>query len=242
MNSGIYIITNTINNKVYIGSAIDIKRRHSQHFNNLKKGKHPNIHLQRSWNKHGEDAFRFERIFKCCNALLIWHEQRVIDIYKESIGWDMIFNLDNTAGSRLGAILSQETRIKIGKANKGRKASSEARAKMSAAHKGNTYGKWHKGRKKSPEHRAKIGKANKSRKYTPEMRANMSAAQKGKKASLEARANMSKAGKGKKKPPFTAEHRANLSKAIKKRFEDPKERANMSKAKKEYWRKKRCTE
>jgi predicted GIY-YIG superfamily endonuclease len=31
MNTGIYLITNTINNKCYIGQAVDINRRFNEH-------------------------------------------------------------------------------------------------------------------------------------------------------------------------------------------------------------------
>ena len=36
MLSGIYKITNTINNKFYIGSSCNLKNREWQHFNQLK--------------------------------------------------------------------------------------------------------------------------------------------------------------------------------------------------------------
>ena len=60
MNSGIYIIKNTINGKFYIGSAVNIKTRWSQHRHQLKHNKHGNRYLQRSWNKHGTENFVFE--------------------------------------------------------------------------------------------------------------------------------------------------------------------------------------
>jgi len=37
--SGIYVIRNVINNKVYIGSAVDLNNRWFSHRNNSKKGK-----------------------------------------------------------------------------------------------------------------------------------------------------------------------------------------------------------
>ena len=61
-NSGIYKITNLINKKYYIGSSLDIKRRWKEHRRNLIKNKHNNIHLQKSWNKYGENSFLFEII------------------------------------------------------------------------------------------------------------------------------------------------------------------------------------
>ena len=39
-NCGIYEIINILNNKIYIGSSNNLKRRESQHFSNLKLNKH----------------------------------------------------------------------------------------------------------------------------------------------------------------------------------------------------------
>ena len=59
---GIYKITNISNDKVYIGQAVNIKARFSKHKWALRNNKHHSILLQRSWNKHGEEAFKFEII------------------------------------------------------------------------------------------------------------------------------------------------------------------------------------
>ena len=55
--SGIYIIRNLINGNVYIGSAVRIDSRKRQHLHKLRSGKHENGHLQKAWNKYGEDSF-----------------------------------------------------------------------------------------------------------------------------------------------------------------------------------------
>lgn len=57
---GIYCIRNTANNKRYIGSAVNLQERIQQHRYELLKGIHFNNHLQRSWEKHGEDVFEIE--------------------------------------------------------------------------------------------------------------------------------------------------------------------------------------
>jgi group I intron endonuclease len=56
----IYRIVNVINGKCYYGSTINAETRWKTHIYSLKKNKHHNIHLQRSWNKYGEDNFIFE--------------------------------------------------------------------------------------------------------------------------------------------------------------------------------------
>ncbi len=56
----IYTITNTISGKIYVGQARNVRKRWHSHQWHLKKGKHRNNHLQRSWDKHGETAFIFQ--------------------------------------------------------------------------------------------------------------------------------------------------------------------------------------
>lgn len=63
--SGIYKITNTINNKYYIGGAVNIRSRLRRHIYDLRHGKHSNIYLQRSFNKYGFNIFNIEIISSC---------------------------------------------------------------------------------------------------------------------------------------------------------------------------------
>lgn len=82
MNSGIYKITNTINDKIYIGSSINLRQRKSRHFTDLKAGRHDNSHLQRAFKKYGAKFFQFEVIFTCPISELIRIEQIFLDNYK----------------------------------------------------------------------------------------------------------------------------------------------------------------
>lgn len=62
MKNVIYQITNMLNGKFYIGSAVSFPRRVWTHKNRLRMGVHHNKHLQAAWNKYGEAAFVFEVI------------------------------------------------------------------------------------------------------------------------------------------------------------------------------------
>lgn len=62
--SGIYQIVNLKNNKTYIGSSKNILRRWYIHKSALTHNRHHCIYLQRSWNKHGVDSFKFEILFQ----------------------------------------------------------------------------------------------------------------------------------------------------------------------------------
>jgi group I intron endonuclease len=57
MTCGIYKIVNQKNNKYYLGSSKNIEKRWQTHKRTLKKNTHHNIHLQRAWNKYGENSF-----------------------------------------------------------------------------------------------------------------------------------------------------------------------------------------
>lgn len=56
---GIYAIRNTISGRIYVGSSTKIGRRWVAHRNLLRVGSHHSVTLQRSWKKHGEEAFSF---------------------------------------------------------------------------------------------------------------------------------------------------------------------------------------
>lgn len=72
---GVYKITNVANGKFYVGSSKDIKKRWSQHKNNLNENKHGNIYLQNAWNKYGGKSFKFEIIEECDPAIQFEREQ-----------------------------------------------------------------------------------------------------------------------------------------------------------------------
>ena len=66
--TGVYEILNTITKERYIGSASRIGKSNSlsgfyvrfeKHKSLLKSNKHYNIHLQRAYNKYGENNFNF---------------------------------------------------------------------------------------------------------------------------------------------------------------------------------------
>ena len=59
MTSGIYRIYSKSENKNYIGKSINIEERWKIHLNELKKGKHHNKKLQKTFNKYGKDDFEF---------------------------------------------------------------------------------------------------------------------------------------------------------------------------------------
>ena len=60
MKNVIYKIRNVVNDKFYVGSTVDSRKRFWAHRKALRLGNHVCIRLQRAWDKYGEDCFRFE--------------------------------------------------------------------------------------------------------------------------------------------------------------------------------------
>ena len=127
--SGIYKITNTINNEFYIGSAVNLYNRCSSHFSRLIKNKHHSRILQNSFNKNGPNSFRFEIIELCNIENLIYREQFYLDTFKPK------YNICKIAGSPLGRKQTEETKRKLSLMRKGQKRSKEANLKCSITHK-----------------------------------------------------------------------------------------------------------
>ncbi len=77
--SGIYSITCTGNNKIYVGSSNNLNCRWRHHRGALRHNNHKNTYLQNAFNKYGETAFLIEVIENCAEDRLIEREQYWID-------------------------------------------------------------------------------------------------------------------------------------------------------------------
>src|ERR1700761_5456348 len=119
INPCVYKIICLINKKFYIGSAIDAKRRFITHRYLLDKNKHPNQYLQNSWNKYGENNFKFEIVEYCKSEFsLIEDEQRWIE--KSNCVIPNGFNIVKNAGSQLGFKHTELSKQKMSLAQKGK--------------------------------------------------------------------------------------------------------------------------
>jgi group I intron endonuclease len=185
MNSGIYKITNIINNKCYIGSAININKRWAVHRNSLLFNKHHSIYLQRVYNKYGITQLKYEVLLYCDKKDLLFYEQRAIDTYKPE------YNLCKIAGSPAGRKASEETKAKMRAARKN--ISDETRAKLSAAGKGRISP--NKGKSPSKETREKLSIAGKARKMSEDTKNKIAMSNTGKIRSEETKRKIGEASK-----------------------------------------------
>lgn len=145
--SGVYEIFNTINGKRYIGSAVVLLRRFTEHRKALTLNRHINSKLQRAWNKYGEQAFVFRILESCQPGECVLLEQQYLDAHAPC------YNIAKLAGSNLGVkrtaeqiakTVSEETRAKLSAAHSGRKLSDETKTAMSLARIGKPLSEAHK--------------------------------------------------------------------------------------------------
>lgn len=159
---GIYQIKNMINNKVYIGSTKYFYRRFKRHENDLLSNKHDNTHLQRAWNKYGENNFIHEIIEVVNNVEDILNREQYWLDKLQPFHRDNDYNICSVAGKTIGFKHSDKTKKLLSDKGKGLKRTEETKKRISEGHKGiNT---WTKGMKQSEEH---IEKRVKNRRGVP---------------------------------------------------------------------------
>lgn len=203
--SGIYSIEHIESGKKYIGSAINVSTRMSEHLLRLKNNKHKNKKLQNAWNKHGNDAFVFSVIELVSNDMLIAREQYWIDATKAATRSG--YNIAPQAGSTFGFKMSAASKAKIAAARKGFVFTKEQRAKMRASR---------LGKKHTEATRHKLSIARKKRSITTATIEKMRVSLTGKKASAATRQKMSEAHKGLKRSASSIEASASAHRGAKR--------------------------
>lgn len=185
MLTGIYTITNLVNNKLYVGLTTNFKERFYDHLNSLRRNCHANLHLQSSWNKYGEDNFCFEILEECETEFLYSKENywcNMLNVHDNKYGYNIAFT--NPYGNPR---LQKETIVKI----------SAAKIKL---FKERGYFQTEESCKKRAETRRNNGNpwhSDNTKKLISESRKNI----KMKPVTKETCLKISKANKGKPKPP-----------------------------------------
>ncbi len=210
---GIYIIYNTFNEKMYVGSSANVQQRILIHLKELSRNNHHSIILQREFNKYGLETFKFylvKEIKQRSKKQLIYWEQYFIDYYSPE------YNICPEAYSCLGRISSQSHKDKIANALKGRKLSEERKQQIRESW------KIRRTKKVSKETRDKLSSVWKGRKQTEEHILHRVASRKksgvawhSEETKKKIEGNKSNTGK-----IFTKEHRKKISETRKRRIQE----------------------
>ena len=170
--SGIYRIVCVPTGKFYIGSAVNLRKRYSDHFTALRHNTHFNPKMQHAFNKYTEQSFTFEVLeIVLIPEMLTMREQYYFDTLKPF--GKRGFNTAITAGSQLGMKASAETRKRLSISHMGNtsalghKCTPETLALFSKLNKGKPK-PHHPGYVRSPEHCKKLGQANLGKKQSDE--------------------------------------------------------------------------
>jgi group I intron endonuclease len=120
----IYKITSP-SGKVYIGSTSNLKDRIYRYKTNRVKSQ---IKISRSISKYGWNSHKFEVIFECNKDDRNFYENKFGIEYK--VLSDKGLNCSIPKGDDVFSCMSEETKIKIGLAHKGKKISEEQKTQM----------------------------------------------------------------------------------------------------------------
>lgn len=219
--SGIYEILNTVNGKRYVGQTSNLSKRWGEHRSALKRGRHENSRLQRSWDKYGENAFEFVVLIYCSIEDLTHQEQYFFDVARPE------YNLAPAAGTCLGVKHSDKARANMSAAHIGKKQDPDVVEKRAAAA---------RGKKRPPlsdEWKKNIGDAQRGKTLPEQQKAKISATLKGTKRpprSKEWCANIAKGRVGNPRPPCSVETKKKISEAQIGRPLSAAHRAALSKA------------
>lgn len=167
--TGIYCFKNLINQKVYIGQAVDIQKRYEQHLRNINNPKHQET-FYRALRKYGIDNFSFEVLQQCSIDELSDLEIRYIDKYNAY--FDGGYNETKGGEGCLGYKHNQEAKEKMSRARKGRIFDElwKQHLRENSSH----HTAWNNGKNLSEEHKEKISKGLEGHKHTEYSKQKMS--------------------------------------------------------------------
>lgn len=148
MNTGVYLIKNNVNNKIYVGStSTSFNNRFSSHLRSLIQNKHHSKYLQNAWNKYGKNSFSFIILETCKKNDCIKKEQYYIDTLKPE------YNICKIAGSRLGVIQGKQSSEFIAKRLFAIKKADTPERILARKERARLLGNSNKGRKMCEEHK-----------------------------------------------------------------------------------------
>lgn len=119
--TGVYTITNLINNFVYVGATFSkFKFRYQTHKSSLKRNLHDNKNLQNDYNKYGTNVFEFN-VIQVSNDI---DEIKNIEsnLISDYLNKNVCYNVRG-GGENVGNVTSETTKKKMSESHKGKKLS-----------------------------------------------------------------------------------------------------------------------
>lgn len=211
MTAGIYHIVNKVNGKKYIGSSIEIEKRWAHHKSQLSRGIHHNIHLQRAFDKYGEENFEFRIAGETLPEMAVYVEDYIL----RHLGDKFEYNIAPRAQNRE---VSEETKKKI----------SENHA--------NQFGENNPmyGKSLTDEHKRKISQSKTGKKLSEEHKQVISQTLSDREFSDETITKMSESKLGEDNPFFGKTHTEESRKKMSKSWTEERRKAYSERMKK-YW-------
>lgn len=203
---GVYAITNKRNGKCYVGSSICVSGRLDAHRRCLRRGAYGTHHLQRAWDRYGEEAFRFD-VLETCEAGQV--------LVKEQYWIDNLNSADRRFGYNLCAV--------AGGGMKGLKHKAETKAHWSKIRKGivpvaatAAAAEANRGRERPAEVREKIRAGNRGKKRSEDTKAKIKASHWSKRPDA---AEIAKRTVMNRPQTLTPEHRAKIAEGGRRHWE-----------------------
>jgi group I intron endonuclease len=159
MKTSVYIITNTLNAKQYVGIATNLKKRWQRH----KSLTSDSPALKNAIQKYGVDVFVFTHVCDAFSFDFACDIERML-IAQHNTKSPNGYNLTNGGEGRSGIVVSNETKEKLSKARNGKTHTDASRLKMSLSQ---------KGKKLTEEHKRKISLGHLGKKMTEEQKAKL---------------------------------------------------------------------
>lgn len=191
--SGIYLLTNKVNGKQYVGQSWDVTYRWSSHKSEKRYMKFPLYNAIRKYGWHNFDKTILVRVAN--QEDLDMYESKLIESFNT-----MTPNGYNCKDGGEGRRVSEETKAKLSAATKGKPKSPETREKIAAAN---------REKAKDPKFLARVREGRKGWKgHTEESKAKIRAARAKQVITQESRDKAAETRRGKKATP---EHALNIS-------------------------------
>ena len=183
---GLYVIRCAGNGSRYFGSAVNIAQRWRQHRYDLRKGRHSNTRMQRTWNKYGELSFSFSVLVVLERDDRLETERKLLATVRDD---PATLNMSACpTGGMTGRRHSPETRERLAAIKRGSRHSAETRGRMRASQSRRTnrpetgpaisssLRAWNATHPRTPEYRERVRKALLGKKHNAERRAKTSQA------------------------------------------------------------------